>query len=143
MTTPLADLGNPAAAPSEVELSLIDSGVNRTYRDFKRFVCASRNMTEKDVERVAQGRVWMGSQAVKYGLADAEGGYYDAVAVAKKLAGLPEGTETGGWRSVVRTLLRTSLGETAVRLLQEETAFSALLAQSGRPAAWAPFAPKL
>ncbi|MDY4163086.1 MAG: signal peptide peptidase SppA [Sutterella sp.] len=149
-TTPLADLGNPAAAPSELEMSLIDGGVNRTYRDFKRFVCTSRNMKDEDVERVAQGRVWMGSQAVKFGLADAEGGYYDAVSVAKKLAGLSDeaGTavyepETGGWRSVMLSLLRASLGETAVRLLNEEAAFSALLSQSGRPAAWAPFAPKL
>ena len=149
-TTPFADLGNPAAAPSELELKLIDNGVNRTYADFKRFVAESRSLSSEDVERLAQGRVWMGSQAVRYGLADAEGGYYDAIAMARKLAGLADTAPTavyepsvGGWKTLIRSLLRTALGETAARVIAEESLFSALLAQAGKPTAWAPFAPRL
>ena len=149
-TTPFADLGNPAAAPSELELKLIDNGVNRTYADFKRFVAESRSLSSEDVERLAQGRVWMGSQAVRYGLADAEGGYYDAIAMARKLAGLADTAPTtvyepavGGWKTLIRSLLKTALGETAARVIAEESLFSALLAQAGKPTAWAPFAPRL
>lgn len=51
-------------------------------------------MTVAQVEKVAEGRLWSGRDALKHGLVDQMGGYFDAVATAKELAKLPKVTHT-------------------------------------------------
>jgi protease IV len=59
-------------------------GFNMWLRD----VADKRGMEFEDAERLAHGRVWTGSQAKENGLIDELGSYYDAVALAKELAGI-------------------------------------------------------
>lgn len=47
-------------------------------------------MSEADVRKVAQGRVWTGRDAMKHGLVDSMGGLTEAIAEARRLAGLTE-----------------------------------------------------
>lgn len=47
-------------------------------------------MSEADVRKVAQGRVWTGRDAMKHGLVDSMGGLSEAIAEARRLAGLTE-----------------------------------------------------
>lgn len=147
-TTPLADFGMPLAEPSDYERAVIDGSVRRTYRDFKHFVGEARKMDPETVEKLAQGRVWIGSQAVRYGLADKIGGYSDAVAYARQLAKLATDAPiavyepaSSGWQAFARSLLGATLGEGAVALLQKQSAVENVLMLSGRPLAWAPFVP--
>ena len=49
-------------------------------------------MTVAQVEKVADGRLWSGRDALKNGLVDKLGGYHDAIATAKELAKLPQVT---------------------------------------------------
>ncbi|MBI4869762.1 MAG: signal peptide peptidase SppA [Candidatus Wallbacteria bacterium] len=44
--------------------------------------------SEEDVRKLADGRIYLGSQAVKNGLADAEGNLFDAISKCGELAGL-------------------------------------------------------
>ncbi len=149
-TTPLSDFGNPVAAPGEAERRLVEGGVNRTYADFKKLVSESRSMSGEEVERVAQGRVWTGAQAVKYGLADAQGGLDEALKLACREAKLPAGTETvfwepvdASWRGALRALLQSKAMGSAGKVLEAKQTLDALSSQSNRPMAWAPFEPAL
>jgi protease-4 len=58
------------------------------YLDFVGKVARSRKMSAAAVDSVAGGRVWTGRQALQRGLADKEGGLFDAVKAARKLAGM-------------------------------------------------------
>ena len=68
----------------------IQSVIERGYREFLQRVADSRGMTTEEVDKVAQGRVWSGSDAYKLGLVDNLGDLDDAIAAAAKLAELDE-----------------------------------------------------
>ena len=63
------------------------------YDDFLTRVADGRNLPKEAVASVAEGRVWMGSQAHDLGLVDEIGGADEALAKARALANLPEDTE--------------------------------------------------
>jgi protease-4 len=54
-------------------------------------VATGRDQTREQVHEVAQGRVWIGSDAHGHGLVDELGGYQIAVQAAAELAQLPPG----------------------------------------------------
>ncbi len=61
-------------------------GVEHIYKTFVTHVATGRKMTFAQVDAIAQGRVWTGSEALKIGLVDKIGGLEDAIANAAKLA---------------------------------------------------------
>lgn len=61
-------------------------GVEHIYRTFVTHVAEGRKMTFAQVDAIAQGRVWSGSEAVKIGLVDKIGGLDDAIREAASLA---------------------------------------------------------
>ncbi|MHC0442112.1 signal peptide peptidase SppA [Flavobacterium sp. 3-210] len=61
-------------------------GVEHIYKTFVTHVAEGRKMTFAQVDAIAQGRVWSGSQALKIGLVDKIGGLNDAIAEAAKMA---------------------------------------------------------
>ncbi|WP_340608902.1 signal peptide peptidase SppA [Xenorhabdus bharatensis] len=86
-TYPLADISttkgiNPLF--SEVIQISIESG----YSQFIGLVANSRHKTTAEIEKIAEGRVWSGSDAKKNGLVDQLGDFDDAVKKAAELAGL-------------------------------------------------------
>lgn len=62
--------------------------IERGYTEFLTMVGQHRNMTNAEVDAVAQGRVWTGSKALELGLVDKLGDYGDAIAAAAEKAGL-------------------------------------------------------
>ena len=60
--------------------------IKRVYSTFLERVATGRNMSVEEVDKVAQGRVWSGSDAYNIGLVDSLGGLEEAVAYAAKLA---------------------------------------------------------
>jgi protease IV len=62
--------------------------IDRGYEDFVNLVARARNMTPTQVDEIAQGRVWIGSDAFKLGLVDRLGGMSDALDSAAQLAKL-------------------------------------------------------
>ena len=60
--------------------------VEHVYNTFVSRVAQGRKMTFAQVDTIAQGRVWSGSEALKIGLVDKIGGLKDAIAEAAKIA---------------------------------------------------------
>lgn len=83
--------GNVMARPfNDEELSYLQAYVNRGYQLFRQRVADGRRQKTTDIEKVAQGRVWLGSDALKIKLVDELGGLNQAVAKAASLAKLKE-----------------------------------------------------
>jgi len=66
--------------------SVTKEGVEQVYDTFLKRVSDGRNMTVEAVDKVAQGRVWAGVEALEAGLVDGLGGLEEAIAQAAKLA---------------------------------------------------------
>lgn len=83
--------GNVMARPfNDEELDYLQAYVNRGYQLFRQRVADGRRQKTVDIEKVAQGRVWLGSDALKIKLVDELGGLNQAVAKAASLAKLKE-----------------------------------------------------
>ncbi|MBK8067633.1 MAG: signal peptide peptidase SppA [Rhodanobacteraceae bacterium] len=67
---------------------LLQSVINAGYQDFIGKVATSRGKTPEEIDTIAQGRVWSGSQALERGLVDQLGGLNDAIADAAERAKL-------------------------------------------------------
>lgn len=72
------------------ELENIQGEVDDIYMDFLNRVAEGRGMTTEQVNVIARGRVWTGSDAIKIGLVDELGGLKDAINYAAKNAGIKE-----------------------------------------------------
>ena len=75
---------------SDSEWDRINVWLDAVYADFTDKVASGRRMAPDRVHELARGRVWTGADAVANGLADETGGMYDAIAIARKRAGLPD-----------------------------------------------------
>jgi protease-4 len=75
---------------TEEESDMILASINNTYRMFKERVIAGREkLNDIDaLDSLALGRVWTGADAKRNGLIDELGGYYEAIDLAKKAAGI-------------------------------------------------------
>ncbi|SHF83592.1 signal peptide peptidase SppA [Vibrio gazogenes] len=60
--------------------------IEHGYQRFISLVAEHRHLSLQDVDKVAQGHVWTGQDALKFGLVDKMGDFDDAVALAAKLA---------------------------------------------------------
>jgi protease-4 len=64
--------------------------IERGYTEFLTMVGENRNMTNTEVDAVAQGRVWTGTKALELGLVDKLGNINDAIKAAADKAGLSQ-----------------------------------------------------
>ncbi len=65
-----------------------DQILGNTYQFFVKIVAERRHMTVDQVDKIAQGRVWTGEQALQNKLVDALGGFDAALGAARRLAKL-------------------------------------------------------
>ena len=98
-TTWLGAAHDPRRAADARYLALAQAQVDRLYADFVAKVAAARQRTPQQIDAVAQGRVWSGTQALQHGLVDRLGSYRDALAAAAERAKLP-GIDSGALRIV-------------------------------------------
>ena len=82
--------GTPARPFNAEEMAYLNKYIDRGYSLFRSRVAQGRKMSVGDVEKIAQGRVWLGLDALKVKLVDELGGLDKAVAKAAKLAKLNE-----------------------------------------------------
>lgn len=109
-TSPLADATvTKALTPefSELMQLYIESG----YSNFINLVAKSRHKTPEEVDKIAQGRVWVGSDAKANGLVDKLGDFDDAVAKAAELASVEH--PVLNWMQPEMTFIDRLLAETA------------------------------
>ena len=85
-----AAFGTVARPFNEEELSLLDQYIGRGYELFRKRVADGRKLSVDAVEEIAQGRVWLGNDALGIKLVDAIGSLDDAVKKAAQLAKVEE-----------------------------------------------------
>lgn len=73
---------------SAEEITTMQNYVNRGYNLFRKRVAEGRKMSTEQVEKIAQGRVWLGTDAKNINLIDGFGGLSDAIDKAAELAHL-------------------------------------------------------
>jgi protease IV len=73
------------------ERAKLREGVEAVYEAFVRKVAEARGTTWNEIHEVAQGRVWLGSQALGANLVDELGGFDRAIELAREKAGIAEG----------------------------------------------------
>ena len=93
LTVPGIGLQLPQRGLDEKELALAKKYIIESYDNFVSKVAAGRGLSEEVVREVAQGRVWMGGDALEHGLVDSYGGLSDAIALARAEAGLSSDDE--------------------------------------------------
>ena len=72
------------------ETALLEQYIDRGYKLFRKRVADGRKLSVEQVEEIAQGRVWLGNDALPIKLVDAVGSLDDAVKKAAELAKLKE-----------------------------------------------------
>lgn len=83
--------GNTMARPFNAEeTAMLQASVNRGYSLFRQRVADGRHLPIESVEKIAQGRVWLATDALNIKLIDQLGGIDDAVKKAAELAKLKE-----------------------------------------------------
>lgn len=83
--------GNLMARPFNAEeKAMLQASVNRGYSLFRQRVADGRRLPVESVEKIAQGRVWLATDALNIKLVDQLGGIDDAVKKAAQLAKLKD-----------------------------------------------------
>lgn len=77
---------SPFLAMDEKTKTITQESVEQVYKTFVTHVAQGRKMTFAQVDTLAQGRVWSGSEALKIGLVDKIGNMNDAIKEAASLA---------------------------------------------------------
>jgi protease-4 len=111
-----ADIDSDYTALTPEERQVLKQGIDESYRDFVTKVATARRRPFEEIEPVAQGRVWLGSQARPRNLVDELGGLDTAVEMVKKKANIPAGEQV----SIVVYPARRSFLDMLVRRSQED-----------------------
>ena len=111
-TNKFSNFGTMARPFNEEEMAYLDAYINRGYELFRKRVADGRKQSVDAIEQIAQGRVWLGQDALKNKLVDEIGGLEVAVAKAAKLAKLSEYHTTAypGVPSVFEQLMSKASG---------------------------------
>lgn len=89
-TSPYADVPTASRPLTADEAQRMQNSVDTIYSLFKRHVSEGRHIAMADVDSIAQGRVWTGSDALKIHLVDRLAGLNPAVMSAAKMAGISD-----------------------------------------------------
>jgi protease-4 len=80
------DSGTPFRELKEEDKEYLNGVAQMAFAQFVNAIATSRNLSEESVKRIADGRIILGEEAVKLGIADSIGGLYDAARIALELA---------------------------------------------------------
>jgi len=89
-TTPLSGQLRIDRPLGEQARALLQSQISRGYDEFLERVAAGRGRTREQIDTIAQGHVWSGSDARRLGLVDQLGSFNDALQAAARRAKLTD-----------------------------------------------------
>jgi protease-4 len=130
-TTPLSGQLRLDRPLGEEARTLLQSTVTHGYDEFLERVASGRKKSRDEVDKIAQGRVWAGSDAHRLGLVDQLGSFGDATRAAARRAKVtdyalefiePELT----WAQALAMQLRTRVSALALRMSPGEAALAQL-----------------
>jgi protease-4 len=73
---------------TDYERNMMQATIESGYNTFISHVAEGRGMTKEQVDKIGQGRVWSGENAIEIGLIDTFGGLDDAIKMAAEMAEL-------------------------------------------------------
>ncbi|MCJ7727181.1 MAG: signal peptide peptidase SppA, partial [Actinobacteria bacterium] len=82
------DIGSPDRPLTKEEMKLLEAQLKEIYRQFISDVAEARSMDVSEVEELATGWVFLGTEALELGLIDEIGNYKDAINIAAELGGI-------------------------------------------------------
>ncbi len=88
-TSPLAHRSITQNLSNEMN-QFIQMNIDNGYQTFISLVAKARNMTIEQVDNIAQGQLWLGSEGSKNGLVDKLGDFDDAIEMAATLASISD-----------------------------------------------------
>lgn len=120
-TNKFSDYGDITRPMSEQEKAILQQYIERGYNLFLSRCSEGRNIPRETLEKIAEGRVWTGKQALEIGLVDAIGGLDDALKEAAKLANVSDFSirEYPKQVSPFEALFKTQTEDIATRALKE------------------------
>lgn len=102
-TSPLANINLLKDVPESVS-KILQLQIESGYASFLQLVAESRHKTTGEIDKIAQGQIWIGSDAKRNGLVDILGDFDDAVNEAAKLAKLKKDDYQIIWSNCQSTL---------------------------------------
>jgi protease-4 len=125
-TAPYADFPTSSRQLTPQEMAIMQSSVDTIYHTFKSRVAAGRRMTINQVDSIAQGRVWTGTDALAIGLVDKIGNLNRALQSAAAKANLkdykvvtyPEPVDQ--FKSMLKKLRGNPLAAASIRQAMQE-----------------------
>ena len=90
----LADIDSASQPLSDAGRQKLHESIEATYASFVSKVATARKKSYAQIDPIAQGRVWMGTQALQNGLVDQLGGLNRAIAMVRQRAHLSATGET-------------------------------------------------
>ncbi|MCL2510757.1 MAG: signal peptide peptidase SppA [Bacteroidales bacterium] len=105
---------------SSYQIAVIQNQIEEIYDTFITHVAEGRNMTKEQVDEIAQGRVWTGTEAIAINLVDELGSLEDAIAFAAEKAELNQYKikEFPRQKEFLEELLENLTDMTSVKLLK-------------------------
>jgi protease-4 len=86
----LKDAGSPFRDMTPEEQKYLQALSDNMYDQFVKDIAKERKMPIEKVRELAEGIIYSGEQAKEVGLVDELGNYFDAIELARELAGLPK-----------------------------------------------------
>ena len=117
-TGKFADVLSISRPKSPEEMAIIQKEVDEVYSDFLRKVAEGRNQPLAKIEKIAEGRVWSGADALELGLVDELGGLEKAIAHAAKMADMKEGAQVKDYpkpTDFLEELMKNLTGSASIR----------------------------
>lgn len=123
-------MGSTWMEMTEEQEEIFYSITDEAYQDFVQVIMDGRGMSEAEVLKLADGRVYSGRQALDNGLVDQLGNFQDAINKAAELGGISgeprvvEYTRSPSWTDIIfgfSTRLSQSETERALSLINELT----------------------
>ncbi len=120
-----ADIDSDYTPLSPAGIQKLHEGIETTYHSFVAKVAAARKKPYEQIDAIAQGRVWMGTQASQNGLVDQLGGFDKAITVIRQRAKLPADHDVTlvaypGRRSFLEMLTNSNADQVADTMAEEK-----------------------
>jgi protease-4 len=119
-TNHFGDLGDMSRPMRDDEKALIQSYVELGYDTFLSRCAEGRTTTKEAIDKIGQGRVWTGQQALERGLVDELGGLDRAIEVAAELSNVADYSiiHVTGSKDFFTDLLEKQLGELKLSIIK-------------------------
>lgn len=106
------------------ETDFMQMHIDEFYKGFVEKVAAARKKSYEDIDKIAEGRVWAGEDALELGLIDEIGDLNDAISYATDLTKID--TKSGNYLKIYTKYSEFSFGDMAMKVFADKLDIEAL-----------------